>query len=207
MKHKGLLISIEGIDGSGKSSLAGSLEKTLKKNNLDVILTKEPGDTPLGKDLRKILHEEKAKTCDKAEYLLFGADRAQHFETLVIPALKDNKIVISDRLADSSVAYQGYGRGLDIEMIKSINQWAMEKIEPDIVFYIKIDLETALPRIVKRGETLTSFEIEKKHFWEKVSSGYDEIFKKRKNVVALDGTKSIEDLTKQAAAYVLEKVK
>jgi dTMP kinase len=92
-------------------------------------------------------------------------------------------------------------------MIKSINQWAMEKIEPDIVFYIKIDLETALPRIVKRGETLTSFEIEKKHFWEKVSSGYDEIFKKRKNVVALDGTKSIEDLTKQAAAYVLEKVK
>ena len=207
MKNKGLLISLEGIDGSGKSSLATSLEKALTKNNLDVILTKEPGDTPLGKDLRKILHEEKEKTCDKAEYLLFAADRAQHFETLVIPALNDGKIVLSDRLADSSVAYQGYGRGLDINMIKSINQWAMASVEPDIVFYIKIDIETALPRIVKRGETLTSFETEKKLFWEKVSSGYDEMFKNRKNVVTLDGTKSIDELTKQATKYVLERTK
>lgn len=160
-------------------------------------MTKEPGDTTLGQKLRHILHEEKEHVCDLSEYLLFASDRAQHFTQIVIPALKQNKIVISDRMADSSLAYQGYGRGLNLEMIKSVNKWAMQNIEPDLTFYIKIDAKTAFDRIKKRNKTLTSFEKEKLEFWNKVLFGFEQIFKNRKNVITIDGAltpKEIADI-------------
>ncbi|MFA5074664.1 MAG: dTMP kinase [Candidatus Babeliales bacterium] len=194
MNHKKLLISIEGIDGSGKSLLSLNLYKKFLEKKLDVVLTKEPGGTILGQKLRHILHEEKEYVCDLSEYLLFASDRAQHFAQVVIPALNQNKIVISDRMADSSLAYQGYGRGLDMEMIKSVNKWAMQNIEPDLTFYIKIDAKTAFDRIKKRNETLTSFEKEKLEFWNKVSTGFEQIFKNKKNVVALNGTLKPEEI-------------
>jgi len=206
MKDKGLLVAIEGIDGSGKSSLANALEKSLLENNLEVLLTKEPGDTELGRQLRVFLHENKEHICDQAEYLLFAADRAQHFETVIIPALEKKKVIISDRLADSSLAYQGYGRGLDLDMIKQINRWAMRNIEPDIVFYIKLDLKTALSRITQRGAKLTSFEAEAEHFFKRVSDGFDTIFKNRSHVVFLDGKNSIETLTQQATEHILKRL-
>ena len=118
---KGILISIEGIDGSGKSTLANKLRDKLQQDAFDVLLTYEPGDSALGKHLRKILHERDFEICGKSEFLLFASDRAQHFESVIIPNLKENKIVVSDRMGDSSVAYQGYGRGEDIDMIKNIN--------------------------------------------------------------------------------------
>lgn len=196
MRKNGLLIAIEGIDGSGKSSLAKALKTSLEKLGRNVVLTQEPGATKLGKKLRTILHEEKESLCDKAEFLLFAANRAQHFEELVIPALEKGNIVISDRMADSSVAYQGYGRGLDIEKIMYINSWAMNGIEPDLVFYLKIDQQTAMQRITSRGETLTSFEKEKELFWKKVSEGYEELFKSKRNVITLDSNLSIDNLCK-----------
>jgi len=232
MQKKSLLIAIEGIDGSGKSSLARNLHKSLKDKSIENILTKEPGDTKLGQQLRTILHEDKKLVGDKAEYLLFAADRAQHFEELIIPALKgekyldttpsaslgtngkmtdgkmtNGKIIISDRMGDSSVAYQGYGRGLDIEMIKKINKWAMKDIEPDIIFYLKIDFRIALPRVSKRGEKLTSFEIEEEQFWTRVSDGFEEIFAKKSTVITLNGEDSIENLTEQATEHVLKLLK
>lgn len=149
------------------------------------------------------MHEEKEYVCDLSEYLLFAADRAQHFNQIVIPALNKNKIVISDRMADSSLAYQGYGRGLDLEMIKNVNKWAMQNIEPDLTFYIKIDAKIAFDRIKKRNETLTSFEKEKIDFWNKVLLGFEQIFKERKNVITLDGTLSPEDVTQEAFDILL----
>jgi len=197
MKKNGFLISIEGIDGSGKTLLSQNLYKALKEKNLDILLTREPGDTTLGKKLRYIMHEEKETVCDMAEYLLMATDRAQHFEQVIVPNLKRGKIIISDRMGDSSIAYQGYGRGLNTSMIERVNQWAMQNIKPNVTFYVKIDIETAMNRIFERKEKLTSFEQEKTEFWQKVMHGYEQIFKNRTNVVTLDGTKTPEAVCKQ----------
>ncbi|MBD3231667.1 dTMP kinase [Candidatus Dependentiae bacterium] len=201
MNKKGLLISVEGIDGSGKSLFSKNLYHTLKNKN-DVILTKEPGGTKLGQKLRQILHEEKENVCDLSEFLLFASDRAQHFQEIIIPNLNSNKIIISDRMADSSLAYQGYGRKLNISMIKKVNEWAMQNIIPDITFYLEIDIKTALNRIIKRQETLTSFEKEKMKFWQHVLDGFDQIFKNRKDVIRLDATKNPDEILNQALTHL-----
>jgi len=195
---RGLLIAIEGIDGSGKSSLLNNIVKKLEEQSVSFAVTQEPGGSKLGQNLRTILHEEKESTCDLSEYLLFAADRAQHFVQVVMPALNENKIVISDRMADSSLAYQGYGRKLDAKNIKLVNAWAMQNIKPDLVLYVKLDIETALKRISERGEKLTSFEQEEKDFWVRVINGYETIFKTNKNAIELDGTLSEEELCKIA---------
>ena len=197
----GLLIALEGIDGSGKTTLAKHLTFALKNQGYPVIHTKEPGGTMLGKELRSILQIQKTPVIPLAEFLLFAADRAQHFAQLIIPALEKNQIVISDRLADSSIVYQGYGRGLDINMIKTINGWAMQHREPDITFYIRIPLETSLERL-KNRPALTVFEKEQKTFTLKLIHGFDELFKNKQNSYILDGTQNPEELTKQALVYV-----
>lgn len=188
MTSTGRLISIEGIDGSGKSTLATNMAAALKRRGFNVLLTKEPGDTNLGKTLREILHTQKASVCDMAEYLLFAADRAQHFHEMIAPELKNGTIIIADRLADSSLAYQGYGRGLNCDMIKTINTWAMNGITPDLTFYLRVDPMIALSRVRRRQEQLTSFEQEALAFWQRVTKGYEEIFATRTNVTIIDGT-------------------
>lgn len=198
----GKFITIEGIDGCGKSTLAENLSDALGKTGASVVLTKEPGGSELGKTLRKILQEQKDPVCEKAEYLLFAADRAQHFKQIIEPALESNKIVISDRWCDSSVAYQGYGRGIDVEMIKSVNFWATDELKPDLIFYIRIDAQTAFDRIKKRNLELTAFEKEKVEFWARVQRGYEELFMNNKNVVVLDGKMPQEELLRQAMAQL-----
>lgn len=197
----GLLIALEGIDGSGKTTLAKHLNFALKNAGHSVILTKEPGGTVLGKELRTILQIQKTPVTAQAEFLLFAADRAQHFAHLIIPALEKKQIVISDRLSDSSVVYQGYGRGLDISIIQTINRWVMHNLEPNIVFYLRIPFETSAERLKSRTE-LTAFEKEKKTFTLKLIEGFDELFKNKKNSYILDGTLSPEDITKQALIYI-----
>lgn len=203
MNEKGLLITLEGIDGCGKTLLSHNLSKELTNKKIDHILTKQPGGTVLGEKLRTILHQEKFVT-DMAEYLLFAADRAQHITQIIKPALDENKIIISDRMADSSLAYQGYGRGLNIEKIKDINKWAMQGIKPDLTIYIEIDIKTAQERIFKRKEELTSFEKETIDFWNKVIMGYEKIFKNNKNIIRLDGRQTPENLTIQALKAILK---
>ena len=132
----GILITVEGIDGSGKSTFIKELSKKL--NNFDLILTKESGGSNLGKYLHQLVQTQPVTVSPKAEYLLFAADRAQHINEIVEPALKKNQLVISDRMGDSSVVYQGFARGLGTSMINIINTWAMNNINPDLVFYLKI---------------------------------------------------------------------
>lgn len=203
-KYTGRLISIEGIDGSGKSTLTKRLAATLHEKGIITRTTKEPGGTKLGMSLRTILQTKTEPTSPMTEYLLFAADRAQHFDELIIPALQDGILVIADRLADSSLAYQGYGRGLDKTMITSINQWVMQGIAPNLTIYLQIDPKDALKRIEQRGEVLTTFEQEKLGFWQRVSHGYEEIFAQRKNVVTLDATLDELTLTELAVNEVLK---
>jgi len=205
MSKKGFLVAIEGIDGSGKSTLTHAVHKKLLEHNVDSLVTQEPGGTPLGKELRVILHEKKELVCDKAEFLLFAAARAQHFEQVVIPALDEGQLVISDRMNNSSVAYQGYGRGLNVDMIKAVNRWAMCEKKPDLIFYIKLDFATGLERIMLRGGKLTSFEKEQELFWQRVNNGFNTIFENRSDVVELDGRKTPEALTELITDEILKR--
>jgi dTMP kinase len=202
----GKLITIEGIDGSGKSTLARNLAARLEERSFKVRLTKEPSSTNLGQKLRAILQNQQPPLCSKAEYLLFAADRAQHFYEIVLPSLAQGDIVISDRMADSSLAYQGYGRGLDKDMITTINSWTMESRAPDYVLYLKISTQNAFNRIHIRGESLSTFEKEKADFQTRLREGFDEIFSKRNNVIVLDATQTQEELCNEALAALLGKL-
>jgi dTMP kinase len=201
--QSGFLISIEGIDGCGKSTLAKCLATTLNAKGFQTVLTKEPGGTSLGASLRSILNNRQAPVFGRAEFLLFAADRAQHFDEIVIPTLKDGNVVIADRLADSSLAYQGHGRGLDKNMIAAVNQWAMQNISPQLTIYLRITPSQAFNRIAQRNETLTAFEQEKISFWQRVVEGYEEIFSQRKNILTLDATMAPDDLCHLAMQEVL----
>ncbi|BDC34904.1 dTMP kinase [Candidatus Dependentiae bacterium Noda2021] len=200
---RGVLVSVEGIDGSGKSTLTRTLAERLSQS-LPTLLTKEPGDTPLGQQIRTLVQEKKVAICPKAEYLLFAADRAQHFDQVIIPALKKNILVISDRLADSSLAYQGFGRGLDCTMINTINTWAMNERYPDVTLYIKVSPDVAYERIIKRQEALTSFEQEKKTFMLNVLKGFESIFKERSNVLYISGEQNPEDVLQDAHTQLIQ---
>ena len=204
MLKKGILISVEGIDGSGKSTLAKNLAALLTSQGLPVLLTKEPGGTHLGLQLRKLLQEKTVAIDPVAEFLLFAADRAQHFQELVLPALQKNMIVISDRMADSSLAYQGYGRGIDQKAIAFVNAWAMQQRAPDLTLFCTVSIAAATDRLKKRNETLTSFEKEDVPFMERVLHGFNEIIKTRDNVLKLDGNDTIPNLTQKACDSVIQ---
>lgn len=182
---RGMLITLEGIDGSGKSTLARALADQLQSHGHTVVLTKEPGGSELGKKLREILQTQPVPITPQAEFLLFAADRAQHFKEVVMPALRARHIVISDRMADSSLVYQGYGRGLDLEMIKAVNAWVMSGIKPDLTFYVRISTHDAALRLKARGK-LTAFEQEQEQFTARLVDGFDTLFKDNPSARILD---------------------
>lgn len=186
MNQNGLLIAIEGIDGSGKSTLAQRLFEHIVLTR-KALLTKEPGDSELGKKIRAIVQQQDVPVCPKAEYLLFAADRAQHFEEVVIPALLTGTIVLSDRMADSSLVYQGFARGLDINIIRTVNTWAMNNRTPDITLFVRVDPATARERLCARNETLTAFEREQEAFMQKVHDGFCSLYQNRNDVILING--------------------
>lgn len=190
----GILIAIEGIDGSGKSTLAKKLQERFLQSSVTAILTKEPGGTELGKQLRAILQEQTIPLTPVAEFLLFAADRAQHMATLIKPALEEKKLIISDRMADSAMAYQGYGRGLDRTMIEQVNRWAMQQIKATPTLYVDVDLATAERRRAARAEKPTSFEQEQMEFMQHVIDGYRAMYRGRPDVILIDGAQSPEQV-------------
>lgn len=199
----GILIAIEGIDGSGKSSLAKNLFNEFLAQHYPVMLTKEPGGTPLGLQLRTIVQEKKVAVCAKAEFMLFATDRAQHFVQVIIPALNEGKIIISDRMADSSLVYQGYGRGLDMNAINTVNNFVMNGIKPHITIYVKVSTHVANERIMKRNLALTSFEKEKEDFVAKLAYGFDQLYKNREDVIIVDGNQTQEQVLQEAIEKIL----
>jgi dTMP kinase len=203
--NRGYLFSVEGTEGCGKTTLIKNLQKLLTDLNLTVITTREPGATALGLKLRTLLMDRTEPISTLAEFLVFAADRAQHFEQLIIPHLAQHHIVISDRMADSSLVYQGYVKGLDQEIIKTINTIAMQNRTPDLVFYLKIDCETALSRVNKRNQTETQDAFEKEILQQKqqLVDGFDLLLNNRDNVVILDATLSTDEIAKQALQAII----
>jgi len=195
LKH-GILVAVEGVDGSGKSTLAQNLFMYYC-DQYTTMLTKEPGGSPLGAFLRTHLQEQTIPTCHEAEFLLFAADRAQHFHESIIPALNKSTLVISDRLADSSLAYQGFGRGLNHAMIQAINAWVMKNSKPTITVYVKVSLETAIERLSVRNQSLTSFEKDCE-FFQRVIEGFNLMYKDRTDVLSIDGQQTQEKVMDDA---------
>jgi dTMP kinase len=205
MNRNGLLIAIEGIDGSGKSSLARALHTHLQIS-YPTLLTKEPGDSSLGKEIRKLVQEQTIPVCAKAEYLLFAADRAQHFQEVVLPALQKGMIVLSDRLADSSLVYQGYARGLDMHMLKAVNEWAMQGRNPDITIFVQVDPNIAQKRLISRNEALTAFEKEQESFMQKVNDGFCALYQNRTDVILINGACDQETVLRQTVTALTKRL-
>ena len=190
--EQGLFITFEGTDGCGKTTQIGLLKDYYEKQGRTVLLTREPGAKGLGMELREILLNYKGDVSPVCESFLFLADRAQHVDMIIKPAIARGEIVLCDRHTDSTLAYQGYGRELDIEQIKMLNNIATSGLKPDLTFVFDIDIETAQKRVGKDKDRMESAGIE---FFKRVRNGYLDIAKQEpERVKVLDGLKSIEDI-------------
>lgn len=191
----GLFITFEGIDGCGKTTQMSLLAEYLKEKGLDVIITREPGSVGLGEKIREILLNYEGEVSSNCEAFLFLADRAQHIDILVKPAIDAGKVVLCDRHTDSTIAYQGYGRGVDLDRIKMLNNLATSGLKPDLTFIFDLDVNTALQRVGKSQDRMESAGIE---FFEKTRNGYLEIGKEEPDrVKVINSNDSIENIFDQ----------
>lgn len=189
---KGLFVTFEGADGCGKTTQMKLLKEYLLCKGIDVVLTREPGGRGLGEKVREILLNYDGAVSDRCESFLFLADRAQNIDIIVNPAVESGKIVLCDRHIDSTVAYQGYGRGLDLERIKMLNSIATNNRKPDLTFVFDIDVETSMQRVGKEKDRLES---EGKEFHNRVRNGYLEIAKQEpERIKVIDASMSIEEI-------------
>ena len=171
----GKFISFEGIDGSGKSTQLRMLTSELRFRGLNVLSTCEPGGTPLGRRLREAFLETEENVAPLAELLLFAADRAQHVNFLVKPALEEGKIVVSDRYADATFAYQGAGRGFSESVINQVIELATSGLKPDLTLFFDLPIEKALLRTNSRndaGGQKNRMDRETTFFYERVRAAY-----------------------------------
>ena len=173
-----MFLTIEGIEGAGKSTFIGLLEDELVKRGVNFLCTREPGGCALGRQIRPLLLDASQKVSDRAELFLFLADRAQHVADTIRPALERGQWVICDRYADSTIAYQGYGRGMDPEELQKLNDYATGGLWPDITFLLDLPAEVGLGRALARNgrEGLTQsegrFEAEALAFHQRIREGF-----------------------------------
>lgn len=166
----GLFITFEGGEGCGKSTQSRLLLKKLEQQNISVVLTHEPGGTSLGGEIRKLLKEkQRSSISPQAELFLFVASRVQLLAELIRPALEKTKVVICDRFADSTLVYQGYGRGLDLTTVEKVNNMATENIKPDLTILLDMSPEQGLAR---KRSLKDRFELEDLSFHHRVREGY-----------------------------------
>ena len=198
---QGLFITFEGPDGCGKTTQMKLLAEYFTKNGKEVVLTREPGGKGLGEKVREILLNYDGEVSDRCESFLFLADRAQNIDIIVNPAVKQGKIVLCDRHIDSTVAYQGYGRGLDIERINMLNNLATNGKKPDLTFVFDVDVETSMKRVGKEKDRMESAGME---FHNRVRQGYLELAKQEpQRIKVIDETKSIEEIHKKVVSLIV----
>jgi dTMP kinase len=207
-KVTGVFFTFEGGEGSGKSTQAKRLQAWLEARGFSVVLTREPGGTPLGVRVRQLLLESSEPLGDRAELLLYEADRAHHVESKVLPALKAGKIVLCDRYTDSSLVYQGMCRGLGVAQTRALNRFATGGIAPDLVFLLDIPAPLGLARVRARQQTMDRMEREQLSFHKKVRSGFLKLARKAASrYVVLDARLEESELERHIQAYVSRKLK
>lgn len=203
-KTKGIFISFEGIEGSGKSTQVGLLASRLRELGKEIVVVREPGGTRIGEQIREITHKrENVDLTAVAESYLMAASRAQLVREIIKPALTAGKIVIADRFIDSSLAYQGFGRQLGKEMVWQLNKPALDDVFPDLTCFLDVTPDAGFTR---RNSTykIDRMDLQQKDFYERVYQGYKKLAEKYKErYVIIDGNKSIEETAKR----IWEKVK
>ena len=195
---KGRLISFEGPDGAGKSTQIKRLEAFLEARGFPYICSREPGGTPIGEKLRELILDKRySEMSRRTEALLYAAARAQHVDEVIRPALEEGKIVICDRFTDSSIAYQGYGRTLGEDVIRALNAFATEGLQPDLTVLLLLDPEEGMRRAEKR-EALDRLESEAAAFRAEVNRGYLRIAEEEpERVIYIAAGEDIEDIAAQ----------
>ncbi len=202
MTNNGLFITFEGGDGCGKSTQLELVKKYLEERGFKTLTTREPGSIGLGQKLREVLLHYDGDVAPRAEAFLFLADRAQHIAKIVKPAVNDGVIVLCDRHTDSSVAYQGYGRGEDIEQINMLNNLATQGIKPDLTLLFDVSTEVAQTRVGNEKDRMESAGIE---FHKKVRQGYLEIAKNEpQRIKVIDSNVTIEEVFAQVKKVIDE---
>ncbi len=187
---KGLFITFEGADGSGKTTQLNNVKSFLEQKGFDVVITREPGALDIGQKIRNILLHHDGVVADRCEMFLFLADRAQHVETFIKPAVEQGKIVLCDRHTDSTIAYQGYGRGQNIELLQKLNEIAVNGLVPDLTLLFDVSTETAQERVGSEKDRMESAGIE---FHKKVRNGYLELQKQKPDrIKVIDANNSID---------------
>jgi dTMP kinase len=199
---RGLFITLEGVEGGGKSSNIPFIEKLLDKTGTEVVVTREPGGTKLGENIRNLLlnPDPEIMIHPESELLLMFAARAQHFHQVILPALKAGKTVLCDRFTDASFAYQGAGRGIPIGKIAQLQTWLQGELRPDLTLIFDIDVEAGLARANSRGNP-DRFEQEKIDFFQRVRNYYLERAPMRERYRIIDASGDIASVQSQ-----LEKV-
>ncbi len=204
-----MFITIEGTEGSGKTTVAKELAKLLTANGYEVVHTREPGGTPISESIRNVILDKNNTSMDgRTEALLYAASRRQHLVEKIWPALKEGKIVLCDRFLDSSLAYQGYARGLGYDEVLNINLFATENTYPDLTLFFVIEPEAGLQRIAKnKNREVNRLDLEKLPFHQKVYDAFIELSKKfPERYVTIDASQSLEDVIKDAYNAILERL-
>jgi len=208
MKHKGLFITFEGIDGSGKSTQLKLTNSYLKKLGFKPEILREPGSTILSEKIRKILLNKNIKINPISELMLYIAARAELVENTIGPALDNGKIILCDRFYDSTTAYQGFGRGIDIKIIDKMNNFAIGKYKPNLTFIVDIDYPTSVKRMKKMKKIADRLESESNPFFARVRNGFIEISRQnKKRVVLLNGKQPIEKIFNEVKDCLNRKLK
>lgn len=209
--NRGIFITMEGPEGAGKTTIIHMLGKALQDEGYQVLLTREPGGIPISEQIREvILNKENTAMNSRTEALLYAAARRQHLVEKVIPALEKGVIVLCDRFIDSSLAYQGYARGLDIEEVYNINKFAIGDMMPDATFFFDISPEEGLKRIQSNGEReVNRLDLEALDFHEKVYEGYQLIINRwKERFTIIDANRTVEEVfqeTKDELMKALQK--
>jgi dTMP kinase len=202
---KGLFITFEGVDGSGKTTQIQKLRDFLETKGLAVDLIREPGGTAIGEKIRTVLLDKSnGEMSSETELLLYEAARSQIVRERILPSLRAGQIVICDRFFDSTTAYQGYGRGLNLADIERLNRWATGGLEPDLTFFLDLPVRDALRRMEDRLIDSDRLEEEGSEFMTKVRDGYLEILAHNSRMVLLDATAPIDSIFKQIQSKVWE---
>ena len=205
----GFFITLEGIEGVGKTTQMNLLASNLKNSGSNPLTTYEPGATAIGDKIRRLLLDpEQNKMSTRSEIFLFAADRAQHVEEVIKPALKTGRIVISDRYYDSNLAYQGYGRRLDLELVKKINYWAVNGCHPDLTILLDLDPEKGLKRAssLSPDELGDRLEREELSFYRRVRAGYLRLARKFDRYVVVDADQEREVVQQRLLKIVEERL-
>lgn len=206
---KGMFITFEGGDGAGKSTVINKVYDDLVKKNLSCMITREPGGIDIAEQIREvILNIKNTKMDSRTEALLYAAARRQHLTEKVIPALEEGKIVLCDRFLHSSLAYQGYARGLGIEEVYEINKFAIDSYMPDLVILFDIEPKLGLERINKnKGREINRLDKENMDFHDKVREGYSILMEKyNHNIVKVDASGAIDEVYLQVSKIINENI-